>query len=65
LIAGKDGKRWHPNRSQADLLAGLYTKAGGIMAIEAVSATVPLKAGQRLTGLNHVAELRAKYWGDS
>ncbi|MCS5960115.1 DUF2724 domain-containing protein [Klebsiella pneumoniae subsp. pneumoniae] len=22
-IAGKDGKRWHPSRSQADLLAGL------------------------------------------
>lgn len=35
------------------------------MAIEAVSATVPLKAGERLTGLNHVAELRARYWGDS
>lgn len=34
------------------------------MAIEAVSATVPLKAGQRLAGLNHVAELRARYWGD-
>ena len=29
------------------------------MAIEAVSATVPLKAGERLAGLNHVAELRA------
>ncbi|HED3659321.1 TPA: DUF5347 family protein, partial [Enterobacter hormaechei subsp. hoffmannii] len=35
------------------------------MAIEAVSATVPLKAGERLAGLNHVAELRARYWGDS
>lgn len=27
-IAGKDGKRWHPSHSQADLLAGLYSKAG-------------------------------------
>ena len=35
------------------------------MAIEAVSANVPLKAGARLAGLNHVAELRARYWGDS
>ena len=35
------------------------------MAIEAVSATVPIKAGERLAGLNHVAELRARYWGDS
>lgn len=35
------------------------------MAIEAFSATVPLKAGERLAGLNHVAELRARYWGDS
>lgn len=35
------------------------------MAIEAVSATIPLKAGERLAGLNHVAELRARYWGDS
>lgn len=34
------------------------------MAIEAVSATIPLKAGERLAGLNHVAELRARYWGD-
>ncbi|MEB2439832.1 phage filamentation protein Fil family protein [Citrobacter braakii] len=24
-IAGKDGKRWHPSRSQAELLAGLST----------------------------------------
>ena len=30
------------------------------MAIEAVSATVPLKAGERLAGLNHVAQLRAR-----
>lgn len=65
-IAGKDGKRWHPSHSQADLLAGLSTqKRGGIMAIKAVSATVPLRAGERLAGLNHVAELRARYWGDS
>jgi hypothetical protein len=28
-IAGKDGKRWHPSRSQADLLAGLSTKKQG------------------------------------
>ncbi|MCY0808235.1 phage filamentation protein Fil family protein [Enterobacter cloacae complex sp. 2022EL-00747] len=28
-IIGKDGKRWHPSRSQADLLAGLYTKKQG------------------------------------
>lgn len=33
------------------------------MAIEADSATVPLKTSERLTGLNYVAELRAKYWG--
>ncbi|HCJ7375091.1 TPA: phage filamentation protein Fil family protein [Enterobacter hormaechei] len=25
-IVGKDGKRWHPSRSQADLLAGLSTQ---------------------------------------
>lgn len=25
-IAGKDGKRWHPSCSQADLLAGLSTQ---------------------------------------
>lgn len=24
-IAGENGKRWHPSRSQADLLAGLST----------------------------------------
>ncbi|MGY9523788.1 phage filamentation protein Fil family protein [Citrobacter freundii] len=24
-IAGEHGKRWHPSRSQADLLAGLST----------------------------------------
>ncbi|EIK0451295.1 DUF2724 domain-containing protein [Salmonella enterica] len=28
-IAGKDGKRWHPSRSQADLLAGLSTQKQG------------------------------------
>ncbi|EHN8827138.1 DUF2724 domain-containing protein [Enterobacter ludwigii] len=28
-IIGKDGKRWHPSRSQADLLAGLSTKKQG------------------------------------
>ncbi|HBL5969372.1 TPA: DUF2724 domain-containing protein [Enterobacter hormaechei] len=28
-IAGKDGKRWHPCCSQADLLAGLSTKKQG------------------------------------
>ena len=25
-IMGKDGKRWHPSRSQADLLAGLASR---------------------------------------
>ncbi len=25
-IAGKDGERWHPSRSQVDLLADLSTK---------------------------------------
>ncbi len=28
-IAGKDGKFWHPSRSQADLLAGLSTQKQG------------------------------------
>ncbi|EEQ1710366.1 TPA: DUF2724 domain-containing protein [Escherichia coli] len=28
-IAGKDGKRWHPCRSQSDLLAGLSTQKLG------------------------------------
>ncbi|HBY5591166.1 TPA: DUF2724 domain-containing protein, partial [Klebsiella pneumoniae] len=28
-IAGKDGKRWHPSRSQADLLADLSTQKQG------------------------------------
>lgn len=35
------------------------------MAIEAVEMPAPLMAGERLTGLNHIAELRARYWGDS
>ncbi|MGP3592961.1 DUF5347 domain-containing protein [Vagococcus sp. WN89Y] len=34
------------------------------MAIIATSATVPLSAGARLEGLNHVAELRSRFWGD-
>lgn len=28
-IVGKDGKRWHPSRSQVELLAGLSTKKKG------------------------------------
>ncbi|HFK8258530.1 TPA: phage filamentation protein Fil family protein [Klebsiella pneumoniae] len=28
-ITGKDGKRWHPSRSQADLLADLSTQKHG------------------------------------
>ncbi|VEA15273.1 phage tail tape measure protein [Salmonella enterica subsp. enterica] len=35
------------------------------MAIEALPTTAPLKAGERLAGLNHVAELRARFWGDT
>ena len=35
------------------------------MAIEAVELSAPLTAGERLAGLNHIAELRARYWGDS
>ncbi len=35
------------------------------MAIEAVASTAPLRAGERLAGLNHISELRARYWGDS
>ena len=30
------------------------------MAIEGAAATVPLSPGERLNGLNHIAELRAK-----
>lgn len=33
------------------------------MAIEGNTATVPLSPGQRLDGLNHIAELRAKVFG--
>lgn len=35
------------------------------MAIIAESATVPLSPGARLDGLNHIAELRSRFWGDS
>ncbi|HAZ4813580.1 TPA: DUF5347 domain-containing protein [Enterobacter cloacae] len=35
------------------------------MAIEVAQASVPLSVGARLSGLNHVAELRARFWGDS
>ncbi|VFS64877.1 Uncharacterised protein [Raoultella planticola] len=35
------------------------------MAIEGPAATVPLSPGQRLNGLNHIAELRAKvFWSE-
>ena len=34
------------------------------MAIEAVALSTPLTAGERLAGLNHIAELRARFWGD-
>ena len=33
------------------------------MAIEGAAATVPLSPGERLNGLNHIAELRAKVFG--
>ncbi|WP_373963328.1 DUF5347 family protein [Kosakonia sacchari] len=33
------------------------------MAIEGDVATVPINIGQRLDGLNHIAELRAKVFG--
>lgn len=33
------------------------------MAIEGATAIVPLSPGQRLDGLNHIAELRAKVFG--
>lgn len=59
-IMGEDGKRWHPCRSQDELLAELSTKNGEQMAIEGAAATVPLRPGERLNGLNHIAELRAK-----
>lgn len=35
------------------------------MAIISPSATLPLSAGERLSGLNHIAELRGRFWGDS
>ncbi|MGY9523789.1 DUF5347 domain-containing protein [Citrobacter freundii] len=35
------------------------------MALEAVELSAPLTAGERLAGLNHIAELRARFWGDS
>lgn len=35
------------------------------MAIDAVTSVHPLSAGARLAGLNHVAELRARYWESS
>lgn len=35
------------------------------MSIEALSPVAPLMAGERLAGLNYVAELRAKHLGDS
>ncbi|HAI0063214.1 TPA: DUF5347 domain-containing protein [Escherichia coli] len=35
------------------------------MAIEAAELSAPLTAGERLAGLNHIAELRARFWGDS
>lgn len=35
------------------------------MAIEAESATVPLSASERVSGLNYVAELRTRYWGSN
>ncbi len=60
-IMGEDGKRC--NRClQDELLAELSTKNGGQMAIEG-AATVPLSPGERLNGLNHIAELRAKVFG--
>ena len=33
------------------------------MAIEGAAATVPLRPGERLNGLSHIAELRAKVYG--
>ncbi|AUP76405.1 hypothetical protein CWS02_06795 [Enterobacter sp. EA-1] len=35
------------------------------MAITADRISVPLSAGERLNGLNHIAELRASHWDDS
>lgn len=64
-IAGKEGKRWHPSRSQADLLAGLSNQKQGNHGYRSCFRDCSAKNGERLAGLNHVAELRAKYWGDS
>jgi len=35
------------------------------MAIEADSALVTITTGKRVAGLNHVAELRSRLWGDN
>ncbi|WLI76938.1 DUF5347 domain-containing protein [Kosakonia sp. H02] len=35
------------------------------MAITSSVATAPLSAGERLAGLNHLSEIRSRYWGDS
>lgn len=35
------------------------------MALESLPQTAPLMVGERLAGLNYVAELRAKHLGDS
>ena len=35
------------------------------MALESLPQTAPLMVGERLVGLNYVAELRAKHLGDS
>ncbi|WP_419685908.1 DUF5347 domain-containing protein [Serratia marcescens] len=34
------------------------------MALEAVELSAPLTVGERLAGLNHIAELRARFWRD-
>lgn len=34
------------------------------MALEAVELSSPLTTSERLAGLNHIAELRARFWGD-
>ncbi|MDN4629133.1 DUF5347 domain-containing protein [Erwinia sp. ACCC 02193] len=34
------------------------------MAIKAEAALAEIKAGARVAGLNHVAELRSKFWGN-
>ncbi|SFU19339.1 hypothetical protein SAMN05192562_11085 [Kosakonia arachidis] len=35
------------------------------MAITSPTAMLPLNAGERLSGLNHIAEIRGRFWGDS